>query len=139
MSAIYTFKCHKISGGVAEGQVLCSKDDINFYVVDPEKGVIIEKGHAIEGMEIGGRVLVFPSGKGSSVVQADGLYQLNTYGNAPRAMIIKHPDTVLVASCIIMEVPLVDRVEEAFYSVVEDGDTVTVDADNGLVTVKKKE
>ncbi len=132
-----TFKCHKISGGKACGEVLISADDFCFYLVDPETGKVIEKGHDLEGKSIAGKILVFPSGKGSSVVQADGLYQLKMKGNEPKAMIIQHPDTVLVASVIIMDIPLVNEVDEEFYRLVADGDQVEVDADNSLIKIRK--
>ena len=132
------FSCHKIAEGVAEGEVLISSDDICFYLVEPETGKVIEDGHALQGRSVAGKVLVFPSGKGSSVVQADGLYQLAMKGTGPKAMIIRHPETVLVASSIIMEVPLVDQMDDEFYRLIEDGDYVRVDADGALVTVFKE-
>lgn len=129
------FKCHKISDGVVEGEAIVSKDDIMFYLIDPTTGVMIEPSHDIEGKSMANKILIFPSGKGSSVVQADGLYQLNQRNNAPKAMIIKYPETVLVSSAIIMEIPMVDDVEDAFYDIVKDGDMVRVDADNGIVEI----
>ena len=94
--------------------MLISSDDIMFYLIDPKTGVMIEKGHALEGKSMAGKILVFPGGKGSSVVQADGLYQLMLQNNAPKAMIIRNPDTVLVSGAIIMEIPMVDELSEAF-------------------------
>lgn len=129
------FKCHKISGGVAEAEVIVSKDDVMFYLIEPATGKVIEPAHDLLGKSIAQKVLVFPSGKGSSVVQADGLYQLNQKGNAPKAMIIRNPETVLVSSAIIMEIPTVDKVESEFYDVVKSGDMVRVDADNGIVEI----
>jgi predicted aconitase with swiveling domain len=130
------YSCHKISEGKGEGEVLFSKDDFCFYLVDPGTGLVIEKNHCLEGKSIAGKVLVFPNGKGSSVVQADGMYQLKMKGTEPKAMIIRNPDTTLVASAIIMETPLVDRTEEGFYETAKDGDLVEVDADRGIVTIK---
>lgn len=129
------FNCHKISEGVAEAEVIISKDDIMFYLIEPETGKVIEPAHDLEGKSMANRVLIFPSGKGSSVVQADGLYQLNQKGNAPKAMIIQYPETVLVSSAIIMEIPMVDKVDPEFYEVVKDGDIVRVDADNGTIEI----
>ncbi|WP_101696586.1 aconitase X swivel domain-containing protein [Clostridium minihomine] len=129
------FNCHKISEGVAEGQVVISKDDVMFYLIDPKTGTVIEPGHDLEGRSIAQKILLFPSGKGSSVVQADGIYQLNTRGNAPKAMIIQHPETVLVSSTIIMEIPMVDKVDQAFYDELQDGDIVRVDANHGTVEI----
>lgn len=134
----FLFKCHKICGGSAEGEALVSGDDICFYLADPDTGRIIEKNHALEGQSVAGKILIFPSGKGSSVVQGDGLYMLTKKGTAPRAMIIQHPDTVLVTGAIIMKIPLVDRVEKQIYEQVKDGDYVKVDADKGLITLVKK-
>jgi hypothetical protein len=48
--------------------------------------------------------------------------------NAPKAMIIQNPDTVLVASAIIMEVPMVDQLNEIFYAELTDGCVIRVDA-----------
>lgn len=127
------FKCHRISEGKTEGEILISSDEIMFYLINPENGVFIEKGHALEGKSIAGKILVFPGGKGSSVVQADGLYQLAMRKNAPKAMIIQHPDTVLVSSAIIMEIPMVDQLDADFYTSIRDGDRVRVDADNEIV------
>lgn len=132
------FNCHKISEGKASGEVLFSTDDFCFYLVDPETGIVIEKNHCLEGQSIAGKVLVFPNGKGSSVVQADGMYQLKMKGTEPKALIIKNPDTTLVASAIIMETPMVDRVEEGFYTLAQNGDHVEVDANKGTITVRKK-
>ncbi|SDJ92174.1 aconitase X swivel domain-containing protein [Natronincola ferrireducens] len=129
------FSCHKISEGVAEAEVIVSKDDIMFYLIEPETGKVMEQAHDLEGKSIAQKILIFPSGKGSSVVQADGLYQLNQKGNAPKAMIIQHPETVLVSSAIIMEIPMVDKVDPEFYKVIKDGDRVRVDANNGTIEI----
>lgn len=125
--------CHRISEGIAEGEVIISKDDIMFYLVNPETGVVLEKGHDLEGRSIAGKILVFPGGKGSSVVQADGLYQLAMKQNAPKAMIIQNPDTVLVASAIIMEVPMVDQLNDDFYANLTDGCMLRLNADTETI------
>lgn len=129
------FKCHRISEGLAEGEVIISTDDIMFYLIDPETGVIIEKGHSLEGRSIAGKILIFPGGKGSSVVQADGLYQLAMKNKSPKAMIIQNPDTVLVSSAIIMEVPMVDQLGADFYEQIKDGSIIRVDANAQRVSL----
>jgi predicted aconitase with swiveling domain len=122
------FSCRSLSEGVAEGEVIISKDAVCFYLVEYDTGVVIEHPHDINGRNIAGKVLVMPSGKGSSVVQADGLYKLMKNGKAPAAIIVAQPDTVLVSGAIVMDVPLVDRADPAFYETVRDGDRVVVDA-----------
>jgi hypothetical protein len=137
MSGEERFACRGIVHGVADGAVLHSSDGICFYLVEPRTGVMTEKGHPIAGASVAGSVLVFPTGKGSSVVQLDGLYQLVKHGVAPRAMVVAHPDTVLVACAVIMEIPLVTAVDPTFYERVSDGRQVTVDADEGSLVTRK--
>ncbi|GHS88943.1 hypothetical protein AGMMS49957_11300 [Synergistales bacterium] len=129
------FSCHKISEGVGEGEVIISKDEIMFYLVRPETGEVLEKAHDIEGRSVAKKAIIFPGGKGSSVVQSDGLFQLMMHKNQPAAMIIQYPETVLVAGAIIMEIPMVDKVEPDFYQTVKDGDHIRVDATNGTITI----
>ena len=129
------YSCHKISEGKAQAEAVVSKDRVMFYLMRPEDGVVIEASHNLEGKSIAKKVMVFPGGKGSSVVQAEGMYQLNLHGNMPAAMIIQYPETVLVSSAIIMEIPMVDQVDPAFYETVQDGDTVVVNADEGYVEI----
>lgn len=129
------FTCHKISEGKTQAQAVISQDNMCFYQVYPESGIVMEKAHSLEGKSVARKVLIFPGGKGSSVVQADGLYQLNMHQNMPAAMIIQFPEPVLVSSAIIMEIPLVDRVDPDFYNTVKDGDTVVVNADEGYIEI----
>ena len=139
MEQTVSFKCHKIAEGHGKGEVLISDDDICFYQTDPSTGKIFEKGHALEGQSVAGKVLIFCAGKGSSVVQGEGLHQLRKMGTAPQAMIIEHPDTTLVVGAVIWKVPLVDRVDKAFYDQVKNGSKVEVDADQGEIVLTIEE
>ena len=126
-----------INGGKPKYSVslIISKDDVMFYLIKPETGEVMEAEHDLEGKSIANKILIFPSGKGSSVVQADGLYQLKMKNNAPKAMIIQRPETVLVASAIIMEIPMVDKVDEEFYKLIKNGDRIKLDATNGKIEI----
>ena len=129
------FACHKISEGSATAEAITTKERIMFYQVRPEDGMMDEKDHELRGKIIAKKVLVFPGGKGSSVVQQDGLYHLDRFGNMPSALIVSDPDPVLVAGAIIMEIPMVDRLDKEFYDTVKDGDMITVNADEGYVEI----
>ena len=121
--------------GYIEGEVIISQDDVMFYLIKPETGEVMEAEHDLEGKSIANKILIFPSGKGSSVVQADGLYQLKMKNNAPKGMILQRPETVLVASAIIMEIPMVDKVDEGFYKLIKNGDRIRLDATNGKIEI----
>ena len=130
--------CHKIIGGHGEGEALVSHEPICFYLTDPKTGKIREKGHQLAGKNVAGKVLVFPSGKASSVVQIDGLFKLAMHNVAPKAMIVKDVETVLIVSAFIAKVPLVDRLEKDPFEVIHDDDFVKVDAEKGQVMIRKR-
>jgi predicted aconitase with swiveling domain len=128
-------KCHKIIGGYGEGEALVSHEPICFYLTDPKTGIVREKNHELMGKNLAGKVLVFPSGKASSVVQIDGLFKLASHNVAPKALIVKDVETVLVVSAFIVKMPLVDRLEKDPFEVIRNGDFVKVDTEKGLVTI----
>jgi len=131
-------KCHKIIGGYGEGEALVSHEPICFYLTDPKTGVVRERSHELAGKNLANKVLVFPSGKASSVVQIDGLFKLASHNVAPKAMIVKDVETVLVVSAFIAKVPLVDRLEKEPFEIIHTGDLIKVDAEKGIVTITKQ-
>jgi len=134
-----TLKCHKIIGGYGEGEALVSHEPICFYLTDPKTGVVRERSHELAGKNLANKVLVFPSGKASSVVQIDGLFKLASHNVAPKAMIVKDVETVLVVSAFLVKVPLVDKLEKDPFEIIHTGDFVKVDAEKGMVTITKRE
>ncbi|MBI5158529.1 DUF126 domain-containing protein [Candidatus Micrarchaeota archaeon] len=126
-------KGRKICKGIGEGEALVSKDAISFYGgIDPETGVVVEKGHLLEGKSIAGKVLVFPNGKGSTVGSYT-MYQLKKNGKAPVAIVVKECDAILAVGAIISEIPLVDKVEGLLENL-KDGMKVKIDADKAIVS-----
>ncbi len=125
-------KGRKIFGGKVQGEVLATHDDISFYGgCDPETGVIVEKGHELEGQSIAGKILVFPTGKGSTV-GSYVLYSLSKAGKAPLAIINKSTDPIVAVGCIISDIPAIDQID---VSQLETGLKIEVDADNGVISI----
>lgn len=124
----------KVFKGKVSGEALVTTQDISFYGgCDPETGVIVEKGHQLEGKSVSGKVLVFPTGKGSTV-GSYVLYALKKTGRAPAAIINKVVDPVVAVGCIISEIPAVDQIEiEKLHT----GQRVDVDADCGIVSTRE--
>jgi hypothetical protein len=133
-----TLKCHKIIGGYGEGEALVSHEPICFYLTDPKTGVVRERSHELAGKNLANKVLVFPSGKASSVVQIDGLFKLASHNVAPKALIVKDVETVLIVSAFLAKVPLVDRLEKDPFEVIRTGDFVKVDAEKCRVLITRK-
>ena len=131
-----TYHCSQITKGkVDSAPALVSKDAICFYLVEPETGVVKERNHDAFGKSVVGTVLIMPSGKGSSVVQLDGLYKLMMRNNGPAAMVVQEADTVLVAAAAAMEMPMVHRVDPEFFTDVESGMNIALDVEQGTITI----
>lgn len=120
----------KIAPGHAEGLALVTHMGISFFGgVDPDTGIVVEKGHELEGQSIGGKVLVFPSGKGSTVGSYT-LYRLKKNGLAPAAILNSECETITAVGCIIAEIPCVDHIQ---IEEIQTGSRVRVDGESGLV------
>jgi predicted aconitase with swiveling domain len=95
--------------GVVQGEALVSTQAISFFGgIDPDTGCVVERGHALEGQSIAGKVLVFPTGKGSTVGSYT-LYRLKENGHAPLAILNAECETITAVGCIIAEIVCVDQ------------------------------
>lgn len=100
-----------IKEGHAQGEALVSLEPIGFFGgVDPETGAVIEPGHELEGKTIGGKVLVFPTGKGSTVGSYT-MYRLRKNDVAPAGIINAQSEAVVAVGAIISEIPMVDQID----------------------------
>ncbi len=116
--------------GKAEGEALVTTQPISFYGgVDPNTGVVIEKGHELQGQSVKGKILVFPQGKGSTVGSYT-LYRMKKNGVAPTGIINKESETIIAVGAIISEIPCVDKVD---ISKIKTGAKVAIE--NGIVNI----
>jgi len=119
-----------IYAGQAEGEALVTRMGISFFGgIDPESGVVVERGHELEGQSIAGKVLIFPTGKGSTVGSYT-LYRLKKAGLAPAAIVNTECETITAVGCILAEIPCVDQVEIALICT---GQIVRVNGDQGII------
>jgi len=121
-----------IKAGIAEGIALVSPEPVGFLGgVDPETGIVIEPGHPLEGQCVTGRVLVFSTGKGSTVGSYT-LYRMARSDTAPAAIVNAESEAIVAVGAIIGDIPMVDQVDIAR---IRTGDRVCVDGDR--VTVER--
>jgi predicted aconitase with swiveling domain len=99
--------------------------------VNPDTGLITEPGHPLEGKCVAARILVFPTGKGSTVGSYT-LYRLARNGLAPAAIINSEADPVVAVGAIISDIPMVDQVD---LDLLHTGDWLCVD--DGELTVSR--
>lgn len=119
-----------IKSGRAMGQALVTQEPIGFLGgVDPQTGVVIEPGHELEGESVANKVLVFATGKGSTVGSYT-LYRLAQAGVAPAAIINGESEPIVAVGAIISDIPMVDRIDIARIAT---GDQVRVEGERIIV------
>ena len=120
-----------ISRGTVQEEALVTSQPISFYGgVDPNTGEIIEKGHELQGKSVKGKILVFPTGKGSTVGSYT-LYRMKKNGVAPAGMINRECETIVAVGAIISEIPCVDKID---ISQIKTGDEIRIDGDVVTIT-----
>jgi len=124
--SVLRVECRTLVEGEAEGEALVSTEPISFYGgVDPETGVVVERGHPLEGECVAGRVLFFPHGKGSTV-GSYVIYRLWKRGLAPAAVVNVRSEPIIVVGCVLASIPLVDMFPQRLLATVRSGSSVRV-------------
>lgn len=116
--------------GRVAGEAIVSKEPIGFYGgIDAKTGMVIEKGHELEGRSVKDKVLVFPCGKGSTV-GSYVIYGLAMNGVAPKAIVNNETETIVATGVILAGIPCVDKID---IDDIKMGDKLNIDAENGIV------
>jgi predicted aconitase with swiveling domain len=139
-------KGHKGVGGIAEGEALVCQEPINLMAdtgnVWRDMGDVTFTNKvatpSVYGESFAGKVLVFPTGKGG-IFSTNIMMDAATVGSLPKAIINVMAHPVWVTMAIVINIPLVDRLNKNPCEVIETGDWVRVDAQRGTVEVTKKE
>jgi predicted aconitase with swiveling domain len=127
--------------GVAEGEVLLLTEPVSFWGGVDHHGEIIDVHHAQHKAKMTNKILVMPSGRGSSSATAV-LAELIRTGDGPLAIIMLQCDTILVIGALVsaeiygISMPIVELDQEQ-YAQLSDGMRVSVDAysDSQIATV----
>jgi predicted aconitase with swiveling domain len=110
--------------GKAQGEALVTSQPISFYGgVDPNTGIVLEKGHELQGQSVKDKILVFPQGKGSTVGSYT-LYRMKKNGVAPAGMINRECETIIAVGAIISEIPCIDKID---ISKIKTGNKITIE------------
>jgi predicted aconitase with swiveling domain len=133
---VITIRGRGVVPGAVEGEALVSHEPISGWGgIDPARGVIIEPRHELFGQCFTGKVLVFPSAKGSS--GWSGFFQsTRLLGTAPIAMIFARLSAKSALGAVVTRVPAVTDLDADPCEVIKTGDWVRVDADRGVVQVR---
>lgn len=122
-----------LATGVGRGRVLVLAEPLSFWGgLDPVSGRLIDAHHPQAGERLVGRVIVLPSGRGSSS-SSSVLAEAIRMGTAPAAVVLGEPDPIVALGSIVaaelygIEVPVVVSPLDDLVN----GETVTVLANPG--------
>lgn len=125
------------SRGVAAGYALVVPHALSFLSdIDLAHGTIRVPSSPVNGQSIVGKVLVFPTGRGSTA-DPYGSYMLKKAGKAPAAIVNNTGNPTTVAGCIVARIPMVYRLEQDPLELVCTGDYIRVDAEVGTISIDK--
>ena len=133
-----TLHGRKVVGGCAEGEAIVTRDTISGWGgINEREGTVIERRHELRGQSFKDKVLVFPGAKGSSGWSA--YFHMTRLNNAaPRAMIFNKMTTKVALGAVVTHAPAMTELEQDPLQVIQTGDWVKVDADNGIVEITKR-
>lgn len=129
---------HTVNPGQAEGEVIVVNVPFSFLgELDPATGKIASPFHEQFGVSIKGKVLVAPTGKGSSMGPIIS-WNAAQAGNTPAAIICIQAESILASAAITAGIPMIDRLDKNPLEVIKTGDYVKVDATAGTVEILEK-
>ncbi len=127
-----TFYGNSIREGYAEGEVIVAKSLCFLGGVDPETGMVIEKGHPLEGKSITEKILVLYNTRGSSAQCLPAYAMIKSYKKGPKGIITCAKDTTIGSIAIVAEVPSVRLGKEALDEI-KSGDYIKMRAEKGKI------
>jgi uncharacterized protein len=117
--------------GSAAGPALVLDEPLSLWGgLDPVTGRIVETGHPHRGEVVTGRILVMPSGRGSSS-SATVLAEVIRAGTAPAGIVLGEPDEIIAIGALAaaelygLAIPVVVASAVAFTSI-GDGDRISL-------------
>jgi uncharacterized protein len=117
--------------GHATGPALVLDEALSFWGgLDPSTGEIVETGHPQRGEVVTGRILVMPSGRGSSSSSTVLVESIRT-GTAPAGIVLGEPDDIIVIGALVatelygVAIPVIVASAAAFHAI-RNGETLSL-------------
>jgi len=130
-----------LAAGEARGPALVLDEPLSFWGgVDPETGRVIDVHHPQLGVTVTGRVLVMPSGRGSSSSSSVLVESIHAR-TGPIAIVMREPDPIIGLGAIVVRELFGTRfpvvvVDEATYRSIRDDAILIVRADDAGAVVE---
>ena len=130
-------KGNTIKAGKVEGEAIVTT--MPFSIVgdlDPLSGNV-GATHNLAGQSIAGKIIVFPTGRGST---GGGIiaHYAKILGTTPAGMICVEAEPVIALVAIMNDIPAVDKLDRNPLEAIKTGDYIRLDATEGIVEVIEK-
>ncbi|MBI1276918.1 MAG: DUF126 domain-containing protein [Anaerolineaceae bacterium] len=132
-----TLFAHPLVSGAASGAVLKLAEPLSLWGgLEPTTGEIIDRRHPQSGIIVTGRVLVMPSGRGSSSASSILLEAVRLH-TAPAAIITAEVDGILALGAVVARelydaAPPLLVVNAKAYEQLADGQQITINLDGQI-------
>lgn len=127
--------------GAASGLALVLEEPLSFWGgLDPVTGVLIDTHHPQRGASVTDRILIMPSGRGSSS-SSYVLAEAIRAGTAPAAIVLREADGIVALGAIVARelygthLPVVMLAAGA-YDAIGDGDAIEVETRGNAAMVR---
>ena len=122
-------------GGQVTGEALVTQKPIEgFLNCDPRNGWVTERNHPLFKIPYKGKILVYPHARGSG-----GFTSFGAGPNKPAGFVHHLANPLTVNCALVGAIPSVTDLEIDPTTVIETGDTVFVNGDEGYIIVYKKD
>lgn len=121
--------------GIARGKALISrKTIIGWGGIDIYTGIVIEKGHPLEGRSIKDTILILDGSRGSNGWSLF-FHAAQISGCGPAGLVFPSLDSRTAVTAAVLNIPLVTDLDRDIFDLVNPGDLVRVDGNAGVVEV----
>jgi predicted aconitase with swiveling domain len=122
-----------------QGEALVADDGFSArYDLDRIKGTFSRPDHKLVGQSYVDKILVLNTCKGG-VASAWMLHDMKARGMAPKAILFNTANPILAQGAALADMALCDRFEEGDVTkLINTGDDLIVDPDQGVVTITRK-
>jgi predicted aconitase with swiveling domain len=137
MGIVRTLHGRTLVSGQASGAVLKLDEPLSLWGgLNPETGEVIDRRHPQSGVIVTGRVLVMPSGRGSSSASSI-LLEAVRLKTAPAAIITAEVDGILALGAVVarelyQQSPPLLVLKGEDYALLVDGQHITIEGDGQL-------
>ncbi|HEX3468094.1 MAG TPA: DUF126 domain-containing protein [Candidatus Elarobacter sp.] len=125
-------------GPAVEGEAVVSDEGFSpRYDLDRWSGTITKPGHALEGVNIRGKILFFPSAKGG-VAAGWAFFDIKQKGFAPTAFVFGDVNPVMVQGAVFARITITRGLSRRAIDVIRTGDWVRVDPARKVVELLRR-